>query len=393
MTDGVPFAAVEGPHPRSNHRTVIFVGAILMGMGGLIFNVLPILLGSMADSLELSHQQFGYVGSSFLLGFAGVPATAPLWLPYVDWRRLALASLIILAASLAICAVWQSVGVLLLALFAAGTTSGLIFSLSVNILGDTANSERSFIVGTLISLLMAALWIWTMPVLVIPKWGMTGALLGSAGFAACFVLLTPWFPKRRADEPAKTGPKDATGSTIPVFLALTGLGVFDIGLIGLWSFLERMGREQGLSEILIAQAFSLEKLCVLLTCVVAFLLSGRMSKSFAVIMSFGGVGAAALLLGLSHGSVSYIAAVCIFGTFWTFGYPFQVATITDADPSGRYAGMLPAFMGVGSAIGPALAGQFAGKGDYTVVFMLMTGACFIGALLILTTLRMTKKIS
>ncbi len=393
MTDTAPLTSIDAPHPRKDRYVVIFVGAVLMGIGGLIFNVLPILLGSMADSLKLSHQQFGYVGSSFLLGFAGVPATAPLWFPLVDWRRLALASLIILAASLAACVVWQSLTVILLALFAAGTTSGLIFSLSVNILGSTPNSERSFIVATLISLLMAALWIWTMPTLVIPEWGMTGALLGSAGFAVCVVFLTPLFPKRRADASTQAGAKNAAGSPIPVLLGLTGLGIFDIGLIGLWSFLERMGREQGLSELLIAQAFSLEKLCVLLTCVAAFLLSGRVSKRFAVIASFSGICAAAMLLGLTHGSIFYIAAVCIFGVFWTFGYPFQVSAITDADPNGRYAGMLPAFIGVGAAIGPALAGQFAGKDDYTAVFMLMTGACFIGTLLILMALRMSKKTS
>lgn len=64
----------------------IIAASLASTIGGLLFNTLPVLLGSLADSFQLPPQQIGLLGSicfgGYLLGTLG----APLWMNRLNWR-------------------------------------------------------------------------------------------------------------------------------------------------------------------------------------------------------------------------------------------------------------------------------------------------------------------
>ena len=60
-------------------------------VGGLLFNIMPALLGAAAARFSLDDAHVGMVGSSMLAGFALVAATSRQWIGRFDWRALTLA--------------------------------------------------------------------------------------------------------------------------------------------------------------------------------------------------------------------------------------------------------------------------------------------------------------
>ncbi len=366
----------------ATHRRVA-AGAIFMGAGGLLFNVLPLLLGAAADSLQFENQMLGYLGSSFLVGFAGIPATLPLWLHRVNRSRLAVVAAVLLIASLATGALLSSFRELLLALFLAGTGGGILFSLAVEGLGQASDNQRAFMVGNAAMLGIAALWVWTVPVFILPSNGFMGGMLVSAAIAVPALALIAWLPKASEDVRGKGMARHTGSGSVMVWAGLAGIALFHVGIIGLWAYLERIGKAKGLSTEVVATAFAAEKVGVLIACAVSLVISRWLSKRIGLVISLTGVIAAVVLLATMEGMISYSVAVFVFGVFWCFAFPFQFAVISDADLSGRFAPMIPAFVGAGSSIGPALSGKLAAQGNYSSVYMMVVVTCAVGAGLLL----------
>jgi DHA1 family inner membrane transport protein len=376
-------------------RASIAAYALMLGVGGLVYNILPIFLGAAADSLALSHSQTGFLGSAHLLGFGGMPLTTPLWIHRLSRRRVAcVASLFSVIAFLS-CALCSTFGVLLVASVVSGMAGGVLFSLSVLGLGEAQNqnSERAFAVGQTVAILLAAICVWTMPTLVIPRWGFGGVALELAAVALAVTCFAPWFLLTRPKAAGLSGlPPQTRGSTqlIPVFIAMVGFGFYYLGLAGLWSFLERIGKDAGLSPLVVANAFSIEKIMVLLVCVLTFWQANHLGRRLPLIISCGGMILATLMLAAFRGPLLYVVAVSTFGVFWTYGFPFQASIITTADRHGRYASVAPAFMGGGSTIGPVVAGLAVSDGSYANVYILMSVFCVIGTAMLLMATQLTR---
>lgn len=364
--------------------------AVLFAVAALVYSLLPVFLGSAADSLQLTHQQIGYAGSAYLLGFAGAPILMPLWTQKVDWRRILVLALAVSAGSFAAASSTSYRAVIgFLALGGVGT--GVVYSISTVGLGKATRTEHAFMVGQTVSMFLAAVLVWTLPTFVIPRYGFTGVLSVFAVVMIAAIGLTPWLPRLSTTDRPTTTNNGWCGAAVPAAIAMTGFGFFYVGLIGLWSFLERIGHEKSLDAQLVGQAFSLEKVLVLLACVLIFVQGGRLGHRLPLIIGCMGLVASILLLSLASSAAAYLVAVGAFGVFWTYSYPFQMSAIFDTDRQGRYAGAVPAFMGGGSTLGPTLAGYAVTGNDYTPVYISMGLFCIIGTGLLLVAGRFVPK--
>lgn len=372
----------EADRPRT-----ILIGSLLMAVSGLVYNMLPVILGAAADSLSLTHRQTGYLASAYLAGFSGVPFTAPLWVRRTAWRRTLLAALTVIAASFAFCALVATFSAALLGMMAAGAGAGALLSVAVTGFGDATQSERAFTAGQTASLSLSAIGVWTLPVWLIPKYGFPGVLWAMAGPAIVVACLVRWFPGSSVKKNDLSSRGHGPMSVLTVSLGMTGIGLFYLGLAALWSFLERIGKEGGIDAHSIGVAFSLEKVAVLLVCAGAYWQGKRFGLYRPLITACIGVLLATGLLAGTGGPLGYIAAVMIFGAFWTYSYPYQMAAITSADRDGRYSGAIPAFIGAGSTLGPSIAGQAVIGSNYGTVYILVAACCLLGTGLLLLTAR------
>ena len=79
-------------HPTTlRDRTLIafmLSASLASTIGGLPFNLLPVMLGSMADSFGLDAKAVGLMGSVCFAGYLVGTLGAPLWMNRLNWRVL-----------------------------------------------------------------------------------------------------------------------------------------------------------------------------------------------------------------------------------------------------------------------------------------------------------------
>ena len=94
------------PPGLSDRALVAFTlsASIASTIGGLPFNALPVMLGSLADSFALDPQAVGLMGSVCFAGYLAGTLVAPLWINRMNWRVLTAASATGTAASFALSA-------------------------------------------------------------------------------------------------------------------------------------------------------------------------------------------------------------------------------------------------------------------------------------------------
>ena len=84
---------VRNPMDRTSY---VFAGVGVLTAGALLFNLLPILLGVMADALLLEPHQIGILGGAYMFGFAFASVPAVYLIENRNWRWvMALGSLVV----------------------------------------------------------------------------------------------------------------------------------------------------------------------------------------------------------------------------------------------------------------------------------------------------------
>ena len=113
-------------------------------IGGLPFNALPVLLGSLADSFALDASAVGLMGSTCFAGYLAGTLGAPLWLNRVNWRLLTFLSTLCTAACLALSAAISQPALLYVIWALIGFFASTMTCLGMRILSDLPNKVRAF---------------------------------------------------------------------------------------------------------------------------------------------------------------------------------------------------------------------------------------------------------
>ena len=88
---------------------LMVIASLASTIGGLPFNALPVMLGSLADSFSLAPQAIGLLGSICFAGYLLGTLGAPFWIDRVNWRLLTIISAAGTAASFAFSAISSAV--------------------------------------------------------------------------------------------------------------------------------------------------------------------------------------------------------------------------------------------------------------------------------------------
>ena len=209
-------------HPNAlRDRTLIafmLSASLASTIGGLPFNLLPVMLGSMADSFGLDARAAGLMGSVCFAGYLLGTLGAPLWLNRLNWRMLTVVSTAGTALFFALSAGVTSVPVLYGMWALIGFFASTMTCLGMRILSDLPNKVRAFGVRQGVELSVTALVLFALPPLVIAHFKYPGAALALAGVVALLGLSALWVPH---GPPTALVPDADQGAAVPAAAAAT----------------------------------------------------------------------------------------------------------------------------------------------------------------------------
>lgn len=396
------FAHLPVQHTTSSHtmhpttlrdRTLIafmLSASLASTIGGLPFNLLPVMLGSMADTFGLDARAAGLMGSVCFAGYLAGTLGAPLWMNRLNWRLLTVVSTAGTALFFALSAGVTSLPVLYGMWALIGFFASTMTCLGMRILSDLPNKVRAFGVRQGVELSVTALVLFALPPLVIAHFKYPGAALALAGVVALLGLSALWVPQGPPGAPAADANPGTPAPTAAAFAAATGLRalpaaswwalglffLFLVGNIGLWAFLERIGTSLGVAPTEMGLVFAVLKLLGGVAAFSVAALGERLAPLRAALLVLLAIGSGLALLASagSTGFAGFALGAWVWEFAFTCGCVLQTAAIARSDPSGRAVTLVPGAFALSSMAGPGLAGQIAASGSFSglLVFALVS---------------------
>jgi predicted MFS family arabinose efflux permease len=352
----------------SNRLLFAFIlsASLASTIGGLPFNVLPVMLGSLADSFKLDAQTTGLIGSICFAGYLVGTLGAPFWMNRVNWRVLTIVSAVGTAASFALSSQVSTLELLFVVWALIGFFASTMTCLGMRILSDLPDKVRAFGTRQGVELSVTAAVLFALPPLIISEYKYPGAALSLAAVVAVLGLSAFWVPTgAQTNEEASPGAA-ATGAYLPA-AAWQSLGLFFIflvGNIGLWAFLERIGSSLQIAPAEMGIVFAVLKLLGGVAAFFTAAVGERVGPTRAAWWVVGAVGAGLILLQTASAFIGFALGAWIWEFAFTCGCVFHAASIARSDASGRAVMLVPAVFALSSMAGPGLAGQIVANGNY-----------------------------
>jgi len=374
----------------SQHSLALILAASFAStIGGLPFNSLPILLGSLADTFNFAPQEIGLLGSICFAGYLLGTLSSVLLINRFCWRQLtvtcAVASCLLLLLSAISAAYWQMPLWALIGFFAA-----LMTCLGLRIIGQMINKERALGVRQGIELGVTSLVLFALPAFIISQFGYTGAALSLSLIIIMLSLSAFWLPKNTHLDTEHSSIKAQLNIPKSAWMALLVFLIFATGNIALWAFLERIGHSLQLDPAELGIVFAVLKLLGGAAAFSVALVGNKLGlyKPYIIVLSVLTLGLYLIWLSLvdvSNQFLLFAMGAWIWEVAFTWGCVFQTAAVARLDSKGSAIMLIPAAFGVSAMVGPALGGWLASSGYQDVLFLafatsLVAVICFIGPL-------------
>ncbi|WP_095115400.1 MFS transporter [Pseudomonas sp. Irchel 3F3] len=366
-----------------NTLAIMLAASFASTIGGLPFNTLPILLGSMVDSLGFTVEQIGLLGSVCFAGYLLGTLLAVVLIDRMNWRWLTLGCAFGAAAAYGMSS-WLPPAVQSWLWAVIGFFAALMTCLGMRIMGEMANKERALGMRLGIELGVVAAVLFALPSLVIAYFHYTGAALMLAAIILLLSLSALALPRRQEFiHEAQQGQADSLLARFrfppAAYAALAFFFLFGAGQIGLWAFLERLGHGLALQPAELGIVFVVLKLLGGAAALALAVVGDRLGVRVPHLIVLAVLGTGLLLLGNAEGFLMYAAGAWIWEVGFTWGCVYQTAAIARLDRSGRSIMLIPGAFALSSMAGPALAGQLVSEG-FGVLLWLAAGCALIPVL-------------
>jgi predicted MFS family arabinose efflux permease len=326
--------------------------------GAAVFLLLPVIVGSAVDDLGFSERQSGYLISSYFAGYMLVGISALFWIRRVNWRVLALTSYVVLALGLSIAAFLHNLAELAVIFFVTGSAAGALFGLGVTMISDSANPDRNFGLVLVSQQLLAAWLLFTLPDLVIARWGFKGLSLALAVFLLILAYSVVWIVPSKRQETEDNFSQPVTAPLLPswVWTALAALAIYFAALSAVWAFVERLANTHGLTTAQIGFALGISMIGGVVGGLGAVVFGDRWGRVIPLTGSTLLFIAVFFFYGQGFQVIGFTLATFLFVAAWNYILAYQMAIITELDQAGRYSVLIPPAQALGALCGPLTAG-------------------------------------
>jgi MFS transporter, DHA1 family, inner membrane transport protein len=350
---------IAGNPSRTNMWAALWVGSV----GLLVLGLQPILLGALlsegrvnfdqlalAATVEILAIGIGSILSAFLLGSGAI-------------RIKATAFLVLTAAFNYATAATDGSMAVIITRGLAGLAEGGLVAFAVELIARSRHPGR---IGgyyvTLQTLAQACIAV-VMALWVVSRWGAAGgfsalAVVSFASLAAVFLMPTSYGALPKPADQASSGLWRPAPLT-----ALLAIFSFYMFLGSLWTFLEPLGGDAGITADIVGLMVSVSLVAQILGATISTAIEARLS--FRPVLAVASILAVAIALAISlhpHALIFWCLAMAI-GFTWLFVVPFQIRIAVDADASRGAALVVPAAQLFGAALGPAGASAFVESGS------------------------------
>ena len=359
---------------------VILAVSMVSAIGGLVFNTMPLLLGTAGEAFGLSPAQLGTLSLTAGIGYLAGTLTGPLWVELVNWRIAAFAIVAAVIASFLFAT--QLSGTAIFAGFAIfGFFCALAIALAMRVLADMPDPERAYGTRLSVELVSIGVFLILLPVLFISRAGYSVAMLGLALFAALLGIGAFVFPKKTSSEAAsklKGFPNwQQAGPSWSV------LGIFTIYLlvnVGLFFFLYVIAQDFSPTPAQNGLMFGVLKWLGGAAGAVGAIIGARAGLRIPHLAAFGILILGVIGLALSQSFPAYMISSWVWEFGFTLGCLYQTAAIVRFDISNKLVVLVPMAFGISMIFGGKIAGQILEGGSANGIYIMVAICSILPAL-------------
>lgn len=359
-----------------------FVGVvILLGIATVtIFVGLPEVVSQAANQWHFGESAIGIAVFAEILGMTIGSLAVAFALAKAPVRTTIIVSTVfVVVANLATPLAQGLVAYCLLRLLA-GMGSGALNGIAIRYLSYTHNP------GKHLGLLMMGETLWSMALLgfILPaigaRWQATGIFRLTAVLMAAFLPIILFFGKNEplaeidAETPGDVRRKSAYVTLLALFALYAGVGV-------VWTFIELLGTQAGLSHNFITNTLSAANLAGVVSCIVVPRFARGTRLYGWTLAMLGTCALSAAALSLPQSQLLFSVATIAFVVGWTAGGVLLYVTIPLYDMVGRHTALSTGFLGLGWGIGSVVGGELLESGYTRTAIAVACLSCLAGVLL------------
>jgi predicted MFS family arabinose efflux permease len=335
---------------RWSYYYTVGVYSLIGSCGEILLLVLPTYLTVIGHTAKLTISQLGFVATaasggllvgSFLSAFALSRFSA----------RVIVRTMLATAAIIQLFLIFA--GSLLFAVsatFLAALSGGLAYGAVYAVLSSQKEPARAFAIFVALQLIFNFALLFVATYLMELAGGPLGLLGLLAACGLAFAALSGVVPNvRNARHAAIDGSRRREH---PVEMALGGFFLFAVGMGATWAYIELVAQGRGFAPRTIEHILSYGQLAALGGAVLAMWI-GRSRANPLLLLASVAASSASVFLIFTAGSLPLFTVACLLtGAAWNFSLPFQFATISFLDTSGRAGALASSFHAAGLTVGP-----------------------------------------
>ncbi|WP_049785896.1 MFS transporter [Sphingobium chlorophenolicum] len=378
---------------RTEYLASILVATFALAMTG----VQPIFVGLLADRIGLSidsvalllgAEQFGLVAGA-TLGFGR--------LRHYRLTRWVFSAGTLAAIASAATALAGTLPVLMALRFIVGMAVGAAYTVSVFALGRSAKPDRAYGLILFAQTLLWAIYAPILPLLA-SRLGAAAAILSTSLWFILVAICALGLPQREDRETvgeirqiAETRPANR-----PAWFGLAGMFLLQVSIYAQWGFLERVGKDAGMTPETVGWAFGIGLLGGLPGGMLPALIADRFGHRWPIAIGTVTVIAADLLFALAPSpAMHFLLAVFLLNFGWVLALAYYMGFIALFDRTGSATRLISMVQTLGTAFGPVSVALIVSGNNLRPIFLLSSVAAGIGILLIMWVIaqenRMTGK--
>ena len=365
-----PAPAGEFARPSTLWAAILVATCASMSIG-----ILPLVLGMFADRFSLSLEKIGVLATVGQVGF-GIGSSFVVRLRRVDDWRILLCGAAILAAIFNGLTMFTDAWLLVLSLqLLSGTAGGAVYGLAVYVVGRTPRPEKAFGLMYVLELAAFSAIAAAFPFLR-ERGGFPWALNSLGAFFLAAGLIGWALPDRdRAEGIAPNRVMHADSTSRLGGMGLLALTIFQLGIIAVWAYTERIGTLSGISPKDIGNAIAIAGVAGIAGAGTAAAIDMRAGHLLPTLIATAAILAGNVLLWSPPSFASFLAGACLFSYGWLLAIPYYMGAVVASDATGSLTGLLVPAQTVGSVGGPFIAALVVGDASANPAIVVSTVAC------------------
>lgn len=336
--------------------------------GAIVFALLPILAGQIADKLSLTDGQVGLISSAYFAMYSVISLTAPWWIRRFNWRYAALGGFATLLLGLSLLYVGNSAAAVTFAMAISGAGAAVLLPISLGLVALMNNKERAYGIVTALQQLVPTLMLLGISALWFGQYLLTTTVSLIGAIVVVSLLLSFALPIGATHAP--TAAHNGQVGSHRAVIGLIGLALNFAGFAGMWTFLERIATEHGFDNEFTTRWIAIGLFMTALGPLISAALGNRFNRLLPLALPTLAAVASLSLLAGEVTTTTYAWVLVVFPLAYYISLSFILSVIADADSNGRIASLMSFALACGALLGPGVFGYLREAGGGTELWLI-----------------------